>query len=99
MQFDIEKSDLVSFLALARKLPKKKNGKRFNVSTIHRWRQPGLKNGICLEAVKIGGAWYTTLAAYHRFQSKLSASSAENGQSTSRTGVDKRRAELDKGGW
>src|SRR5262245_57251435 len=63
---------LITFAALARGLPRRRRGKPVHTSTIYRWRHPGLR-GVQLEAVRIGGAWTTSLEAFSRFCSRLTA--------------------------
>lgn len=41
-------------------------------STVHRWRNPGVR-GVQLECLRIGGVWYTSLEAFQRFCERLSA--------------------------
>ena len=64
--FDILAEQVVSFSELARRLPRRRNGRPTHTATVHRWRQRGLK-GIRLEAIRLGGSWATSLEAYRRF--------------------------------
>jgi hypothetical protein len=41
-------------------------GRSLHLSTVNRWRKPGL-GGVCLEAVRLGGRWVTSLEALDRF--------------------------------
>jgi hypothetical protein len=52
-------SDLVS-LNVARDWLPRTRGRKISLDTLYRWCQKGLKNGVRLEAVKIGSRWYTT---------------------------------------
>ncbi len=49
-----------------------KTGLDKDVGTYHRWRRPGVRN-TRLEAVSIGGVYYTSVAALRRFFSALSS--------------------------
>jgi len=42
-----------------------------HISTLMRWRQTGIR-GIQLEAVRLGGRWFTSEAAVSRFIARLS---------------------------
>jgi hypothetical protein len=46
-------------------------GRRVHASSLHRWRNRGVR-GIKLEAVRVGGTWCTSPAAMRRFVSRLS---------------------------
>ena len=52
-------NDLVS-LNVARGWLPRTHGNKISLDTLYRWCQKGLKNGVRLEAVKIGSRWYTT---------------------------------------
>ena len=69
---DVNDESLVTFAQLARRLPHRRNGRPTHVSTIHRWRAAGV-NGVRLDAVRMGGAWVTSLEAYSRFCAALTA--------------------------
>ena len=60
------RSELISFRELAAQIPPARNGRPVHVSTLHRWRVHGLKK-VRLDAIRIGGAWYTSSAAFQRF--------------------------------
>ncbi len=68
---DIANDDLISFAEAIQRLPAAPGGKRFHIATIHRWRSPGV-NGVRLEAVRIGGAWYTSWPSVCHFVKVLS---------------------------
>ncbi len=63
---DVRTDDLLTFSQLSRRLPRRRGDRPANVSTIHRWRYPGLHD-VQLEAVRVGGCWCTTMEAYARF--------------------------------
>lgn len=72
MSIDVNDEELITFTDLARSLPHRRSDRPVHVATIHRWRSRGL-NGICLEAVKVGGAWHTSREAFARFTGRLTA--------------------------
>ncbi len=74
MAIDLTKETLVPFGKLARLLPRRRQDRPVAPSTIHRWRKNGLR-GVQLEAVKVGGAWFTTHEAFHRFVTQLTIAS------------------------
>jgi hypothetical protein len=41
-------------------------GRRMAVSTLHRWRTRG-SAGVVLDAIRIGGSWYTSTEAFQVF--------------------------------
>lgn len=65
-------SNLISFPALARLIPPSRLGRPVAISTIHRW-QRGLR-GVRLEAIRIGGRWYTSTEAFQKFCNALTQS-------------------------
>ena len=72
----IGKERTVSLEQAAKSLPGW-NGRSINASTVWRWIVHGTRaidgTVVCLEAIKVGGRWITTLEALDRF---LSASNA-----------------------
>jgi hypothetical protein len=99
-----ESEELISFAQLAARLPRRRRGRPVHVSTISRWRNPGLR-GIKLEAVRIGGTWATSMAAFHRFCSQLADSCGDGGCADEAAEMDESRghkraeAELNSSGW
>jgi hypothetical protein len=69
---DLANEQVVTFTELARRLPRRRNGRPTHVSTIHRWRQRGL-SGVRLAAARCGAIWVTTWEAYQRFVDALTA--------------------------
>jgi Protein of unknown function (DUF1580) len=65
-KIDLIHENVVSFTELARRLPRRRQGSPTHVSTLHRWRLNGLK-GVRLQAIRLGGAWATSMEAYQRF--------------------------------
>ncbi len=51
-------------------LPRRRNGQKLDVGTVHRWAARGL-NGVKLEYVKVGGTRVTTASALQRFFAAL----------------------------
>ena len=51
---------------------------RPHASTVHRWRSVGVRGGIRLEALLVGGKWMTSVEAIRRFF--LAATAAANHQ-------------------
>jgi hypothetical protein len=58
---DMMKEEIVAFRKAAVFVPS-----RPHVSTLHRWRQRGIR-GVRLDAVLVGGVWYTSREAIRRF--------------------------------
>ncbi len=72
MSIDILGEKLVSFRQIAASLPTRRRNRPIAVSTIYRWRRPGLR-GVRLDAVRIGGAWHTSWEAFARFCEQMTA--------------------------
>jgi hypothetical protein len=98
MPIDVFEEPAISFADLARRLSAGRDGPRVAVSTIHRWRRPGIR-GVRLEAVKIGAAWHTTRSAFSRFCAALT----EDADSEARPAVSEEHSaaerRLDNSGW
>ena len=67
---DISTERLITFTAAARVRPPSRAGRPTHVATVHRWRLRGLR-GVRLEAVRLGGVWYTSYEALQRFAARL----------------------------
>ena len=93
MAIDLRKEQPVPFTELARSRAK-------HVSTVHRWRKPGLR-GVCLEAIRIGGAWHTSHEAFQRFCDQLSVcETVVRLEKTADQGIDEEaNAAMDRDGW
>ncbi|HCS54729.1 DUF1580 domain-containing protein [uncultured Rubinisphaera sp.] len=89
MKIDPSTETLITFAELAASLPSRRRNCKVHVSTVHRWRNSGLK-GIRLEALRIGGAWCTTWEAFARFCAQLTA--IETGDSQLFVSSSSRRA-------
>ena len=57
--------ELLLFSELIVVLAMKLSGRRIHRSTLHRWRSSGI-NGQRLDAVRIGGRWFSSMAAVSR---------------------------------
>lgn len=55
---------------LKTRVASRKPGSLLADSTLHRWRQHGVR-GVRLECVRIGGTWHTTEAAFSKFVAAL----------------------------
>jgi hypothetical protein len=80
--------------AAARRLPPLRGGRPVHAATLCRWIITGIRGPdggrVRLEAVRVGGAWMTSLEALERF---LAALSARAGDATApRTPGQRRRA-------
>lgn len=103
MSPDLLNETLVTFPGMAKRVPPSRQGKAVHVSTIHRYRYPGIGN-VRLEALRVGGVWMTSLEAFARFCARLTAakegaeSAATNAtQSTANAQADDR--DLESKGW
>ena len=73
MTFESKDEPLITFCELAKKLPLGKAGRPVSVSTLHRWRTRGVAGGIKLDAIRVGGRWCTSWAAFSRFNAQVTA--------------------------
>jgi len=98
----LDREKILSFPQLARALPRRRRDRPVHVSTIHRWRHPGV-HGVRLEAIRIGGAWHTSWEKFQKFCEDLTV--ARGSQATNHTASDAPkqqnliRHELDAEGW
>lgn len=63
---DIHKETLLSIFQVTRLVPPTREGRATHSSTVIRWILRGVR-GRRLEAVRIGGNWYTSVEALARF--------------------------------
>jgi len=63
---EIEKENVLSLTEAAKRLPRRRAGKRPHVSTLYRWAQRGL-HGVRLETLQVGGSRCTSIEALERF--------------------------------
>lgn len=87
---DVAAEQVVTFGELARRLPRKRLGRQVHVSTVHRWRHPGVR-GVRLEAVRVGGCWCTSMEAYARFVEVLTRQA--QGQQVAASAPSERQSE------
>jgi hypothetical protein len=71
---DLTAETLLPLSRAARVLPPSRRGKPVNVSTLFRWVTKGAK-GVRLEAVRLGGQWFTSAEALRRFAARLTEGS------------------------
>lgn len=76
---DVNVEHILTFAQLARRVPRRRRDRPVHVSTIHRWRDPGL-HGVRLEAVRVGGGWVTSLEAYQRFVESLTMNAMDEAE-------------------
>lgn len=69
---DVASEDLFPLSHLARRLPRRRQGRPVAPSTVHRWRCPGIR-GVRLECLRVGGCWHTSMPAFMEFCRRLSA--------------------------
>ncbi len=73
---DISTEKVLSFTEAIDHLPRRRAGKKCNISTFYRWAQVGVR-GIKLETISVGGTKCTSLPAIQRFFDALTAQSAD----------------------
>lgn len=71
---DLKEESVLSLVEAAKKLPRRRAGKKPHVATLYRWASHGLK-GIRLETIQVGGTLCTSLEALQRFFDGLGAQS------------------------
>ena len=74
---DHHREELVPLPKVPKLLPRRPNGKRLHISTVYRWAQRGVRDGIRLETLRIGGTTYTSRQALQRFAEALSSSDGD----------------------
>src|SRR5262245_27373486 len=67
---DTTSETVVSFTEAVRLLPRRRGGKRPDVSTLYRWSADGLR-GVILESTQVGGTRCTSIEALDRFFARL----------------------------
>ena len=68
---NIQTEEVLSLTEAARRLPRRRAGKRPHVATLYRWAQHGVR-GEKLETIQVGGTLCTSLAALQRLFDRLS---------------------------
>jgi hypothetical protein len=68
---DVKKERVYAFCRLVDALPRRRRGRKTNISTLYRWSTIGCR-GVILESIQVGGTRCTSLEALQRFFEKLS---------------------------
>jgi hypothetical protein len=105
---DLSTETRISLAVAAAEMPPGRNGKKTHLSTILRWILQGAKapNGarVRLEAIRLGGRWFTSREALQRFAERLTPRVEDEPPAPPRSGTarsraaDRAGAELDKMG-
>jgi hypothetical protein len=74
---DTTAESLLSLAQAADELPRRRRGRKTNVSTLYRWSQSGCR-GVRLETVQIGATRCTSREALQRFFERLSRAVPES---------------------
>lgn len=74
---DIRSEQLITFTQAARLRPPSRAGRPTHPATIGRWARRGVR-GHHLEAIRLGGTWYTSVEALQRFANLLSGGPASS---------------------
>jgi hypothetical protein len=75
---DISSEALLTFSDAAASLPRRRAGRKTNVSTLYRWSEHGLR-GVKLEIIFIGGSRCTSSQALQRFFDRILDSRTNRG--------------------
>ncbi|GMU22147.1 MAG: hypothetical protein AMXMBFR13_22350 [Phycisphaerae bacterium] len=67
---DLSTEQVISLAEAARRLPRRRAGKKAHVSCVYRWTTAGCK-GVILESVQVGGTRCTSVEAIQRFIERL----------------------------
>ncbi len=91
---DIGKEELIPVRDLPGRFPPRPNKNRIHLSSFYRWITRGVRGGIVLESIKLGGTTYVSAQALERFAERLSAATNQTPRKadTPRT----RRREIDR---
>src|SRR5262249_12849936 len=96
---NVNSEQIITLAQLARRIPCRRNNRPVHVSTIHRWRNPGIR-GVRLDCVRVGGMWCTSLQAFARWVEQLTAVKKQGEPNTPTTRPDvegtKRDAEVER---
>ncbi|WP_254508942.1 DUF1580 domain-containing protein [Anatilimnocola floriformis] len=100
MPSDLLNETLVTFAEVAKRIPSRRRGRPVHISSIHRYRSPGIDD-VKLEAVRVGGTWMTSLEAFSRFCAALTAAKGGSGIGATggSRGDDGADRELESSGW
>jgi hypothetical protein len=75
---DISKEQLRTLSELAKFLPRRRGGKKTHVDSLRRWSKVGLKGGIKLEVIRVGGVTCSSIESVQRFFDQLTAASSKS---------------------
>lgn len=92
---DIQKEKLISVVQAAALLPPTRLGRKTHASTIIRWIHRGVR-GRRLEAIRLGGCWYTSVESLARFGEHAPVSGNEPAVPVRRSRAQRADRELDK---
>ncbi|TWU33429.1 hypothetical protein Q31b_57460 [Novipirellula aureliae] len=95
MAIDLQNS--LTFRQLATRLSSCSDATPVHPSTVHRWRLRGI-DGTRLEAVKIGGRWYTSWPALESFAATLTAKKNDPTRVSSQAAADA-QVQLENSKW
>lgn len=90
MEIDPLKDTLIRLSTLA-------SDRGVHAATVYRWKGRGV-GGVRLKAIRVGGVWYTTWAAFADFCRRLSENPSEPSTPTTNDGASA-DAELDASKW
>lgn len=88
MAIDWSEESILTFVEVAKRMPRRRRGRPVNVATIHRWAKNGVR-GVRLESLRLGGGLVTSVEALQRFAESLTAG---DGQRVVRTSAQRERA-------
>jgi hypothetical protein len=90
---DIASEKLLTLANAALLRPLRRDGKATHVSTVHRWITTGIR-GVKLEAVRIGGTWFTSIQAVQRFADRLTELGSQDRSPPTDTSARQRHLEV-----
>jgi len=79
---DLTNETILTLSEARGRLPRRRQGKRPDLSTLYRWATRGLR-GIVLETIQVGGTACTSLEALQRFFDRLTAARTRPGAAAS----------------
>jgi hypothetical protein len=93
---DLATETKIPLSVAAAETPPERGGEKTHISTIIRWIIKGAKapdgTRVHLEAIRLGGRWFTTRQAIQRFAERLTPRIDDNPAPTPRTHSDRTRA-------
>ncbi len=102
MPTELHSEELITLAEAARAIPGRRPGQRLSISTVWRWVTAGVKGGIRLESVAVGGQRFTSREALSRFIARCDAAignaQPERTPAMARREHAKAEAELDRAG-